>query len=102
MDGRRARAVLGVDRDAGPDEIRRAYRARAHSTHPDHGGNAAAFAEVVEARAELREIARTPTRPLAFALRAPGPRVDVYDSARRPAPRRDFADVLRAATIRVG
>jgi hypothetical protein len=101
MDGRRARAVLGVRSDAGPDEIRRAYRARAHSTHPDHGGNAAAFAEIVEALAELRDVARTPQRPVAFALRAPGPRVDMYDSPRRRAPQRDFADVLRAATARL-
>ena len=29
MDGRRARIVLGVGNDAGPEEIRRAFRARA-------------------------------------------------------------------------
>ena len=39
MDGRRARSVLGVAADAGPDEIRRAFRARALVTHPDHGGD---------------------------------------------------------------
>jgi hypothetical protein len=55
MDGRRARIVLGVGNDAGPVEIRRAFRARA-------------------------------------------PRFDAYDSRRRPAPTRSFADVLQAAT----
>ena len=46
MDGRRARIVLGVGNDAGPAEIRRAFRARALVTHPDHGGDRAAFAEL--------------------------------------------------------
>src|SRR5690348_17255824 len=59
MDGRRARRVLGVPKNAGPDEIRRAFRARALVTHPDHGGNAVAFAEVRSAFELLR--ASTPT-----------------------------------------
>jgi len=97
MDGRRARSVLGVGIDAGPDEIRRAFRARAHVLHPDHGGDGASFADLVTAFDTLRAI-RVP-----FPMRTPVPvpRVDVYDSPRRPAPRRDFADVLRAATARL-
>ena len=99
MDGRRARRVLGVPKNAGPDEIRRAFRARALVTHPDHGGNAVAFAEVRSAFELLR--ASTPTSrgavPPPFQSRV---RVDVYDSPRRP-PLRDFADVLRAATSRL-
>jgi curved DNA-binding protein CbpA len=99
MEGRHARRVLGVASDAGPDEIRRAYRARLHATHPDHGGNANAFVDVLEAFAVLRDAEpkrRFTTLPL-FARSAP--RVDTYDSA-RPAPGRDFADVLRAASAR--
>jgi hypothetical protein len=98
MDGRRARTVLGVNDDAGPDEIRRAFRAHALVTHPDHGGNAFAFAEVLDAAASLRSssLVRVPV----YALPKPGPRVDVYDSPRRPAPKRTFADALRAATLR--
>ena len=95
MDGRRARRVLGVASNAGPDEIRRAFRARAQVVHPDHGGNAAAFAEVVTAFELLKNVPVEPARPRRRV------RVDVYDSPRRPTPRRDFADVLRAATSRL-
>ena len=102
MDGRRARRVLGVSSDAAPDEIRRAFRARALLTHPDHGGTPAQFAEVREAFEVLRVAppVRRVFRPLA-RREAARPRVDVYDSPRRPAPRRDFGDVLRAATARL-
>jgi molecular chaperone DnaJ len=30
--------ILGVPRDAAPEEIRRAYRTRARTTHPDRAG----------------------------------------------------------------
>jgi hypothetical protein len=93
MDGRRARIVLGVSDDAGPDEIRRAFRARARLHHPDHGGDAETFALVKDAFDVLR-FAPTPRVPVASRVR-----VDVYDSV-RPKPRRDFADLLRAATAR--
>jgi curved DNA-binding protein CbpA len=95
MDGRRARRVLGVASHAGPDEIRRAFRARVHAVHPDHGGAAAEFAEVVTAFELLRNASVAAARPRRRV------RVDVYDSPRRPKPRRDFADVLRAATSRL-
>jgi hypothetical protein len=95
MDGRRARNVLGVDDDAGPDEIRRAFRACALATHPDLGGSASAFAEVFDAAASLRS--SPPVRVPVPALPKPGPRIDVYDSRKRPAPKRDFADVMRSA-----
>jgi hypothetical protein len=98
MDGRRARIVLGVGADAGPAEIRRAFRLRALSAHPDHGGNPRAFSELQQAFDLLRGAAPEP--PRRHALRAAGPSVDVYDSV-RTRPRRDFADVLRAATARI-
>jgi hypothetical protein len=100
MDGRRARCVLGVDPDAGPDEIRRAFRARALVTHPDHGGSAPAFAEVTAAFALLCDAVNAARPRVVPVLPCARPRVDVYDSVRR-APRRDFADVLRAATARL-
>jgi hypothetical protein len=108
MDGRRARIVLGVGNDAGPAEIRRAFRARALVTHPDHGGDRSAFAELTDALAALDPIVATvDTRPAGSVrprvpLAAARPRFDAYDSPRRPAPRRDFADVLQAATARLG
>ena len=43
--------VLGVSRDASPNEIRRAYRKRARETHPDAGGSNGAFLRVQEAYA---------------------------------------------------
>ena len=108
MDGRRARVVLGVDNDAGPTEIRRAFRARALVTHPDHGGDRFAFAELTDALAALDPIVHAadarpsgsvrPRVPLAAAR----PRFDAYDSPRRTAPRREFADILHAATARLG
>lgn len=45
--------VLGVDRDAGEDEIRRAYRQRAKETHPDQGGTRRQFRLVKAAYEEL-------------------------------------------------
>jgi DnaJ domain len=116
MDGRHARDVLGVANDAGPAEIRRAFRARALVTHPDHGGSRAAFAELLDAFESIGAASKGPaTPPVAkpeptlrswiAARRLPEPiplaRIpfDAYDSPRRPAPRREFADVLRAATV---
>jgi hypothetical protein len=99
MDGRRARRVLGVASNAGPDDIRRAFRAHAQVAHPDHGGTADTFAEVVAAFEALKY---APVRGRVLpALVAARPHVDFYDSAPRPKPRRDFGDVLRAATARL-
>lgn len=36
-------SILGVEPDASVLEIKRAFRARALTTHPDHGGDPAAF-----------------------------------------------------------
>ena len=90
MDGRRARIVLGVADDAGPAEIRRAFRARALVTHPDHGGDRGSFAELVDALGSLDEaVADTDARSSTErAAGEPRPRFDAYDSPRRPAPRR--------------
>jgi hypothetical protein len=107
MDGRRARKLLGVARDASPDELRRAFRARALATHPDQGGSTLAFLEVQTAYDVLRSApvlqpasVRRPTDSRRTHVRVEQVRVDVYDST-RPRPRRDFADVLRAATARL-
>ena len=39
-------STLGVDRNAGPDEIKLAYRRMANQHHPDRGGDKAKFQEV--------------------------------------------------------
>lgn len=45
--------VLGVTPGAGIDECRRAYRARAQETHPDHGGSTEDFQRVQAAAKAL-------------------------------------------------
>lgn len=61
----RARVLLGVDRHADPDDIRRAYRRRARRDHPDAGGDPEAFRELVAAVELLldRADARPPASP---------------------------------------
>ena len=104
MDGRRARALLGVSTDADSDEIRRAFRTHALVSHPDRGGDRVEFELVVLAFETLQhvDITSTQTRQvprLAVRPALPGarPRVDVYDSPRRRPPARRFDDVFRAA-----
>jgi len=41
--------ILGVDKKASPDEIKNAFRKKAHEHHPDKGGNAEKFKELNEA-----------------------------------------------------
>jgi len=45
--------ILGVGRDAARDEIHRAYRRKAKSSHPDLGGSVCAFGELATAHAVL-------------------------------------------------
>jgi len=45
-----AREILGVDRDAGEDEIRTAHKTLIKKLHPDAGGSAALTRQVQEAR----------------------------------------------------
>nr|WP_240147577.1 DnaJ domain-containing protein [Halorussus sp. JP-T4] len=42
--------VLGVDRNATPDEVRRAFRQQVQERHPDHGGSEAEFRRVKNAK----------------------------------------------------
>lgn len=45
--------TLGVARDATAEAIKKAFRAKAKTSHPDHGGDAAAFAEISHAYSVL-------------------------------------------------
>lgn len=54
----RALRTLGLASYAEPDELQRAWRAKAYVTHPDRGGSAAAFREV-QAAAEMLLTAET-------------------------------------------
>ncbi len=116
MDGTRARALLGVPEHASTLELRRAFRQRALQTHPDHGGNADAFAELVRALAVLEPVApngatAATVAPPTSTVHRPATRmhVDTYDvdptpgSVRRMRPTSAseprFADVLAAALL---
>ncbi len=48
-----AHKILGVDKDASPDEIRRAYRKKASQYHPDKGGDVWIFQQIQDAYDEL-------------------------------------------------
>lgn len=48
-----ARSILGVGPQAGENEIRRAYRAKMASAHPDRGGSNAEAARLTAARDRL-------------------------------------------------
>jgi hypothetical protein len=108
MDGRHARAVLGVAEHASADDIRGAFRRRALSTHPDRGGDRTAFELVVLAFETLQHVDVTSarreitTRNVVLFDTAPPvrPRFSAHDCARRAAPKRQFSDALRVAMAR--
>jgi hypothetical protein len=54
MSERDAREMLGVDQQAGPDEIEAAYRRLIRRVHPDLGGAAGLAAQLNAARARLQ------------------------------------------------
>jgi hypothetical protein len=105
------RAVLGLPVDATRAEAQRAFRRRAKETHPDAGGDPAAFRAVADAWAELGPL--LPAEPRLVAPAALPRHVQAYrmTPARtvwaepRPAvPRRtrpDFAAVLRDEMARL-
>jgi len=102
MDGRHARAVLGVTEHASEDDIRRAFRQRALVTHPDRGGDRTTFELVVLAFETLQHV--TISAPMARRVaETPEPaarhRFSMHDCTRVP-PVRQFADVLRVALAR--
>jgi curved DNA-binding protein CbpA len=55
-------AVLGLAPGATRTDLRRAFRARAQATHPDHGGDPDAFRAVRAAYEELRDRVPADTR----------------------------------------
>lgn len=53
-------SVLGITREATPEELKAAYRRKVLEAHPDQGGNAAAFQQVVRAYEEAQRRLRKP------------------------------------------
>lgn len=51
-------AILGVTKDATPDQIKKAYRKLASQHHPDKGGDTAKFQQIQEAYAVLSDPAK--------------------------------------------
>lgn len=45
--------VLGISKDASPDEVRAAYAAAVKADHPDHGGPGTSGAELKLARDQM-------------------------------------------------
>ncbi len=111
MDGRHARAVLGVVEHASADDIRSAFRRRALATHPDRGGDRTSFEMVVLAFETLQHVTMAaPRRSVMAPAARPGagdtapvplrPRFDAFDCPRRARPARQFADALQVAMAR--
>lgn len=63
--------VLGVGRDVTEQELKAAYRKRALETHPDHGGDDAAFRRVIRAYAEAQRRLKKPRSRRSRAEPAP-------------------------------
>lgn len=99
-------AVLGLPIDTTRDEAQRAFRRLAKQTHPDAGGDAAAFRAVASAWAELGTLLPQRRRPPALsphaaAYRVPVSRV-VWAEQRPPVRpvRPSFASLLEAELAR--
>jgi curved DNA-binding protein CbpA len=98
-------AVLGVNRRASDAEIHAAYRAAVRRTHPDAGGNAAAFEAIQSAYETLRDPAAR-ARPPGPDARMPGNaeaprRADPSSAAPDPAQARRRMDDLLAESRRL-
>jgi DnaJ-class molecular chaperone len=57
-------SVLGVTRNASSDEIKKAYREKAHIHHPDKGGDPEAFRNLTEAYDKIKDYKPGNYRPL--------------------------------------
>lgn len=86
-----AARLLGVSSDADAVTVRRAFRAWAALAHPDHGGNAQAFADLCRARDIL--LSGQPPQDVATA-----PVDESPDRPADPPPRRPWTQVMRRPT----
>jgi curved DNA-binding protein CbpA len=70
--------MLGVGRSAAQDDIRRAYRRKAKTSHPDSGGSVGAFGEIATANAVLSDPERRQRYDLTGEIDLP--RADTLDA----------------------
>jgi curved DNA-binding protein CbpA len=77
--------VLGVRRQASPDQIARAYRRAARLTHPDGGGSGAG-SERFQAVSDAYEVLRDPGRRAGYDQRHPLSRQEAGRTARYAGP----------------
>lgn len=78
MSLRDAREVLGVGADSTASEIRKAYREAVRRAHPDAGGDAGAFRQVVDAYQRLQDpLSPSFTQPPARPRATPDPDLEI-------------------------
>ena len=71
--------VLGVGRGAAQDDLHRAYRRKAKTSHPDSGGSVGAFGEIATAYAVLSDPERRERYDLTGEIDPP--RADTLDAS---------------------
>jgi len=107
MDVIMARALLGVSRSADAEQIKRAFRAKARRSHPDHGGCAAAFRRLVDAQSVAldgvpasvrRGAARSARWVTALTVVAPQPAGQRFTERTVVTPRRSPSPLNEAAS----
>ena len=117
---RDAFAVLGLAPGATRTDVKRAFRALAHTTHPDHGGDAGDFRAIHAAYERLRDAVPADARaarvhgayattldldltahPAAPAAARPARRPAAAPAAARPARTSAFASLLQDALGRI-
>lgn len=84
MNRLQASALLGVAPEADADQVRSAWRVWARVSHPDAGGDAAHFRDLVKARDVMLE----GSIPVPTPMPEPEPRASLRDVLRRPRPDR--------------
>lgn len=79
-----AAALLGLESDASPEQVNRAWRVWAKLAHPDAGGDRGHFEALAQARAVLLDAVRSKDEPTPAPTSSFVARVPVRDVLRRP------------------